>query len=56
VADALTVIGLIILCVGIGLWSLPGALATGGGLLFALGLIAARAERPAKPAPSERLS
>jgi Zn-dependent alcohol dehydrogenase len=54
--DILTAVGLLILCVGVGLWSVPAALVVAGSYVLAVGTVAATRERAARPGPSERVA
>lgn len=54
--DILAAVGLVILCVGVGLWSVPAALVVAGAVLLAVGLTAAGRERAKRPGPSERVA
>jgi hypothetical protein len=54
--DVLAAVGLVVLCVGVGLWSIPAALVVAGSVLLAVGLVAAGRERAKRPGPSERVA
>jgi cytochrome c-type biogenesis protein CcmH/NrfF len=54
--DVLAAVGLLLLSVGVGLWSIPAALVVAGAVLLVVGLVAAARERAARPGPSERVA
>lgn len=54
--DILAAVGLVVLCVGVGLWSVAAALVVAGVYLLTVGTVAASRERGKPRKPVERMS